>query len=112
MRTDWRRLAVSIAAFAGLLAVAMLLYPGGDRFQSNSDGYRFWHTFLCDLLEAETPSGSPNGLGATLTGMAMAALTLGGMLPLWWTPPGPPPGRRGAWVGRSMGVVCCACTLL
>lgn len=112
MSTDWRRLAVSTAAFVGLILAAMLLYPGGDRFHPGSEGYRFWQTFLCDLLEATTPGGHPNGLGSILTAVAIAVLTLGGMLPLWWTPPGAAASRAAVSISRVSGLLCCALTLL
>lgn len=112
MRTDWRRLAVSLAASVSLLVAAMMLYPGGDKFDADSVGYRFWHTFICDLLEAETPGAHQNEVGAILTVAAMAILTIGGLLQLWWDPPGPPATAAALKVSRISGVACCLFTLL
>ncbi|HEY3668992.1 MAG TPA: hypothetical protein VGL19_23505, partial [Polyangiaceae bacterium] len=77
---------LGIAAFLGLTASAMVLYPGGNWLDRSARGHRFWANFFCDLTQPVSLSGVPNSLGARLAqlGMLCFALALGG---LFWLLP-------------------------
>ena len=102
-----------LAAFVLLMVASMWAYPGGDQFDLQHDGHRFFHNFICDLFESEALNGKPNGLGAALAGLAVLVMFLGVLLPLWWYPFGENGGPRGLVIfARSAGALSTACMLL
>ncbi len=104
---------VCLVAFVLLMAASMYAYPGGDQFDLQHDGHRFWHNFVCDLFETEALNGEPNQLGAALAGLAVVLMLLGVLLPLWWHPHGPGEGRRAVvLLSRGAGGLSTLCMLL
>ena len=73
-----------LSAFAGLMAVAMALYPGGTWLDPKAPGHSFFANFLCDLTQPVSLSGVKNSLGAALaqTGMLFFAGALAGFFGL------------------------------
>lgn len=106
LRPPLSRLTVTV--FVGLFAAAMAVYPGWNRFDHESDGHDFLRNFLCDLLSATTPDGRSNARGAALMSAAVLALTLGGLLPLWWRACKHGPCRA---LGRVLGLAAAALTV-
>ncbi|MEP7049922.1 MAG: hypothetical protein ABJB12_06195 [Pseudomonadota bacterium] len=98
-----------LLAFAGFLAAAMLLYPGGNWLDRSAAGHRFFANFLCDLTQPTSLSGVSNSLGAALAqiGMLFFALALAGFFAV--IPAHFLVGSRAArWV-RALGVCAVLC---
>lgn len=64
------------AVAVGLLAAAMIVYPGGTVFDPHQARHSFWLNFLCDLTAGVALNGQPNPLGCSLARAAMLALAL------------------------------------
>jgi uncharacterized membrane protein len=63
---------IAMAVGIGLLATAMLRYPGGTALDPLSPGHSFWFNFLCDLTGDVAVNGRPNP-GGSLARAAMIA---------------------------------------
>lgn len=78
--TDERRrdraIVMSVAAFVGLVATAIALYPGGHSWDGHARGHDLWRNFLCDLARSVALDGRPNA-GAVAGKLAMVVLALG-----------------------------------
>jgi hypothetical protein len=90
---------VAVAAFAGLILLAMHAYPGGTTWDPTTRGSDFWLNYLCDLERGVALDGEPNPVGATLARVAVVLLALG-FVAMFWTLPRLLPGQRGLgnWV--------------
>jgi hypothetical protein len=75
-----------VAAFSGLEAMAMHVYPGGTWWDTTATAHRFWENFLCDLEWRVALNGAPNPLGAALAKAAMLLLVLA-LVPFWLAVP-------------------------
>ncbi|MEO8901309.1 MAG: hypothetical protein ABI488_06370 [Polyangiaceae bacterium] len=71
---------LGLSGFAGFLAAAMALYPGGNWLDRAAPGHRFFANFLCDLTQPIALSGVKNSLAAGLaqTGLLFFAFALAG----------------------------------
>lgn len=67
--------------FGVLTTVAILFYPGGNRFEPAAMGYSFFDNFWCDLLDKITHRGEPNA-GRPFAVLANIIFPLS-MIPLW-----------------------------
>ncbi len=83
---NWKRIAsivslVGVCQFTVLSAVSMRLYPGGNPFDREREGYAFWSNSLSDLGREVSVSGVANPVGSVLfqTSLIVATLGLGGM---------------------------------
>ena len=102
-----------LLVFVLLMVASMWAYPGGDQFDLEHDGHRFFHNFVCDLFETEALNGRPNTLGAVLSGLAVVVMFPGVLLPLWWFPFGTEAGPRALLLlARGAGAISIACMLL
>ncbi len=113
MPARWRAPAqrTVVAVFVALWVASMSLYPGGNIFAPGSDGHDFTRNFLCDLLTPVTADGRGNAPGAALMNVAVVALTIGGLLPLWWRASSNPLWRStarsfGAAAAVLIGAIC------
>ena len=96
MRARWMLVLswAGLVVFAGATGAAMLLYPGGNRFEPGADGHRFFGNFLCDLFSQVSYSGAPNpGRAYALAGVYALAL---GLLAFWLLNPSPRARSLGA----------------
>jgi hypothetical protein len=80
-----------VAAFGGLEAAAMHLYPGGTWWDAAARGHRFWENFLCDLEWRVALNGEPNPVGSALAKTAMLLLLVA-LVPFWLAVPRVFPG--------------------
>jgi hypothetical protein len=95
---------VSVAAFMGLEAAAMLLYPGGTWWDPTSRGSSISQNYLCDFEHREAIDGAANPIGSRLAQAAMFSLVLG-LMPFWIaTPSLMGRGKAGPAV-RALGLV-------
>jgi hypothetical protein len=62
--------------FVVLTLIAMLIYPGGTKFDPNAPGYTFFHNFFSELGFTVTRGGLANPIAAP---MFFIALTLAGL---------------------------------
>jgi hypothetical protein len=62
--------------FVVLTLAAMLVYPGGTKFDPDAPGYTFFHNFFSELGLTVTEAGAPNPIAAPLF---FIALTLAGL---------------------------------
>ena len=73
---------IGMAHFIALYVVAAFMYPGGSWKFQQSEGFNFWHNYLCDLLDEYAINGQLN------SARYMARLALGflcgGILLLWF----------------------------
>jgi len=79
--------AKTVVMFAVLVGVSlcvagMSLYPGGTNLDPTTQGYAFWHNFLCDAVRPLAINGVPNALGHRLMQVGLTVLTAG-FLPIW-----------------------------
>ncbi len=98
-----------LSSFAGFLAAAMAVYPGGNWLDRTARGHHFFANFLCDLTQPVSLSGVKNSLGAGLaqTGMLFFAAALAGFFGV--VPQHFAVGSRAArWV-RALGVCAVVC---
>lgn len=51
---------VGIVLFAAIFYYSTLLYPGGTRFDTSTDGFHWLYSYLCDLLEQPAKNGVYN----------------------------------------------------
>ncbi|HRI65637.1 MAG TPA: hypothetical protein PK156_15425 [Polyangium sp.] len=70
-----------LVVFIVLIAVAMVLYPGGTWANRSSTGHDFFRNFFCDLTAAKALNGKPNP-GANYAKAGMFVFTLG-LIPFW-----------------------------
>ncbi len=93
--------ALSILAFCGLFAAAVLAYPGGNWLDRAAHGHRFFANYICDLTQPVSLSGVKNPVGSRLAQLAMLcfAAALAGF---FWLVPWhfEPNTRAAAWVRR------------
>jgi len=75
-----------LSGFAGLIAISMRLYPGGNWLDRSAPGHRFWFNFWCDLTQPVSLSGVDNHVGAFYgeLGMLCFAASLAGFF--WLLP--------------------------
>lgn len=89
--------------FIALIALAMLLYPGGTWWSPERIGHAFWENFLCDLLHQKSLGGQVNVRSARLTLAAMVLLVVGIVAAFSLSPEVIPSrkqlGRKLAWFG-------------
>jgi hypothetical protein len=78
----WSVLA-SVCAFVVLGTISIACYPGGTAFSGRTVGYHFWHNFICDGLDPRAMNGKPNHMGSLFGILAMAAISFGGLFPIW-----------------------------
>ena len=102
-RCAWGML-LCLLGFAGLFAVAMAVYPGGNWLDPETPGHRFFANFLCDLTQPVSLSGVKNSLGAGLAqaGMLFFAAALAGFFGV--VPQHFAHGSRAARRVRGLGV--------
>jgi len=96
-------LVVGMVGFAGFMAPAMCLYPGGTWWDSTTQGYRFWENFLCDLEWRVALNGQPNEGASHLAQTAMLILAIA-LLPFWLAVTQLFDRRRLAVMVRSLGL--------
>ena len=96
------------AQFAVLTVLAMFAYPGGAKFDLDSDGYRFFENFFSDLGATETYSGRSNTLSHVLFSIALGSVGLAflAFAPTWRAIA----ARRGA--ARRVGLAAQVFTLI
>ncbi len=63
--------------FVAATLVAMLIYPGGTKFDPDASGYTFFQNFFSELGFTMTRSGFPNPIGAPLFFLALTMAGLG-----------------------------------
>jgi hypothetical protein len=100
-----------VAAFAGAMAVAASLYPGGTWCDPQAPGYDVWRSFFCDVLHVRGLNGLPNP-GASF---ARAALLLiaAAFVPFWFAlPVALKLGARRAAAVRAFGVASATASLI
>lgn len=98
-------LGASIGSFVGLMAVAVMTYPGGTWIDPRHPGFHYRDNFLCDLLLPVAINGAPNPLASVTSQLAMLAL-VAGFGPFWLAVPrhfATRDARLGRWV-RALGV--------
>lgn len=105
-----------LSAFALLIALSMLVYPGGTAWDPTTRGHDFWLNYLCDLERATALDGTPNPLGARLAQLAMLMLACG-VGPVWWSAPRlfarrASLGLGARWVGSASSAGIAAVALL
>jgi hypothetical protein len=94
---------LGLAAFLGLTAAAMALYPGGNWLDRSAAGHRFWANFFCDLTQPVSLSGVDNPLGSRLAQLGMLCFALALAVLFWLLPVCFGLGSRaGRWV-RALG---------
>lgn len=99
-------LILSVFAFAGLGALSLWLYPGGNAFNRHTQGYHFWHNFICDALAPRAIDGTPNILGSRVGIAAMGVIALLGLAVLWgWVPRLLRARRWIVWLVRVSGMM-------
>lgn len=84
---------VGICQFSIFGFVAMLCYPGGTPFDSDTSGYCFWSNTLSDLGREVSISGQPNRTGALVFRASLATATVLGA-GIWLALPGMFRSRR------------------
>ena len=95
----------SAASFVVIIALAMIVYPGGTSWDRASPGHDFWLNYLCDLARPTALNGVPNPIGSALAQTAMAVLAIG-LLPWWWLLARLAPSqRRSGIVVRALGTI-------
>ena len=88
------------AAFAGLIAMALIKFPGGNRFHPEAEGFSFLENFWCDLFDPESYGHVPNGgRSYAICGTILLFLSF---TPMWWTVP--QNFRRSPWLRRPTQV--------
>jgi hypothetical protein len=95
--------ALGLAAFVGLSALAAAAYPGGTYCAPEAAEYRFWGNFLCDLTQPVTGRGADNTRAALLARAAFVAVAVASA-PFWWLLGGLAGGSAGRLV-RLFGLV-------
>ncbi len=75
---DWAAAALVAAAaqFVVLTVTAMLVYPGGSKFDPAADGYAFFHNFFSDLGMTGSYGGHANWPSMALFTYALACVGL------------------------------------
>jgi hypothetical protein len=92
-----------LLAFVGSMAVAMLLYPGGNWLDRGAVGHRFFANFFCDLTQPVSLSGVDNRWGARWAQFGMLSFAVGLAGFFWILPQHFAAGARVApWV-RGLG---------
>lgn len=95
----------ALSAFAVLITLAAIVYPGGNYYDRTYPRHHFWYNFLCDLLHRQGMGGGNNVVGSQLATAGMLALVL--CMGVYWTlTPALMPTRL--WLGRlcaAAGVV-------
>lgn len=71
---------ICLAAFVGLVGLAMWFYPGGNWIDRRAPGHDFFANYFCDLTQPVSLSGVSNALGARCAkiGMLCFAFALAG----------------------------------
>ena len=84
IRRNWKHIAslvalVGICQFVLCAAVAIYLYPGGNPFDPEREGYAFWSNSLSDLGRDVSYTGVPNPVGSAVfnTSLGVATLAVG-----------------------------------
>ena len=67
---------IGIGSFILFYFMAAKHYPGGSWIVSDTDGFSFWHNYLCDLLDINAINGEPNK-GRTYAITALCLLCAG-----------------------------------
>jgi hypothetical protein len=67
------------------MALAIELFPGGNRFEPGAPGYSFLDNFWCDLFDEKSYAGIVND-GRSYAIVASVILFIA-MIPLWWELP-------------------------
>jgi hypothetical protein len=95
----------SAASFVVIIALAMIVYPGGTSWNRASPGHDFWLNYLCDLARPTALNGVPNPIGSALAQAAMAVLAFG-LLPWWWLLARLAPSQRRSGIAvRALGTI-------
>jgi len=105
-----------IGGFIGLVGAAMVLYPGGTRWDSSTKGHRFWENSLWDLLGRRSLSGAPNLMTSRLAEVGLLALLLALIWAFTLAPEIIPTrkrlGKQLLWLGVGAALSVCAARLL
>ena len=67
---------IGIVSFIFFYFMAAKHYPGGSWIVPDTDGFSFWHNYLCDLLDINAINGEPNQ-GRTYAITALCLLCAG-----------------------------------
>jgi len=51
---------IGLLGFLFLFVIATTLYPGGSINEAASEGYSYFHNFICDLMSLNLPKGTQN----------------------------------------------------
>ena len=82
-RTLGAALALGVAGFVMLTALAAAAYPGGTYCEPAATSYRFWGNYFCDLTASVTGRGEDNARSAALAQAAFACFALA-TAPFFW----------------------------
>ncbi len=95
---------LAAAQFVAVAGAGMIAYPGGNEFDSASQGYAFWFNTLSDLGKSVATGGRHNELWALSYNLSLVAVMLA-LAPLWLSVPGMVRrGRKAAVAAAALGM--------
>lgn len=93
-----------ILGFLVCMAIAIVMYPGGNLWDRSQPGYDFWRNFWCDLQRQPAYNGAPNQLAPRFAQLAMICLALGIAAYFVLAPRLFGRGRRLGWLVTASGL--------
>ena len=93
-----------ILGFLVCMAIAIVMYPGGNLWDRSQPGYDFWRNFWCDLQRQPAYNGAPNELAPRFAQLAMICLALGIAAYFVLAPRLFGRGRRLGWLVTAAGL--------